>query len=665
MAVKLVYRYLRGYTLDPGFSTQLDTMKFNQTTYRVLWENLDKPENAGPTGEYFEVIDIDPPSNCYYEPINLDSVEVLSQNGLTPSEGNPQFHQQFVYTIAMKTLEYFEQSLGRKLIWNSRIVKDPQGNPVKGKNGRPIESYVQRIRLYPHAFRAANAYYTTEKKAILFGYFKAAQQIQGANFPNGAVFACLSPDIVSHEVTHALLDSIHPRFIENTNPDVPAFHEAFADIVALLQRFTINELVINQFSKSDGSLDKFTFLGELATQFGNAMAHGRGALRSAIGGTDKDGIWKRSKPDPTLYQTRTEAHELGSVLVSTFFDALIKIYNFKTQDLIRIATNGSGVLPQGVLQLDLATRLAQEVCEIAQHLMKVAIRALDYCPPVDITFGEYLRALVTADIDFAPGDDNNYRIALIDAFRSWGIFPDHVNTFSEESLRWCTPDNFGPLDRNSLGKMAVFLRDKVRTLSNLADRKEIYTQSKVIQAAFHDFLVGKPQKNHSNTPSAILSGPELESLLPKLGLSTTVIGYKELDGVKLKQERTSGMLPIEIHKIRPAYRLGRDGMILEQVIVTITQSTTILIETGRVDLKTGSPLVDRMKFRGGCTIVFNMAEDFKVNYLVTKNIASQDRFTKQLAYQQGKDDAALSFSDSMYDDDNGFSTINFANLHFH
>jgi hypothetical protein len=213
--------------------------------------------------------------------------------------------------------------------------------------------------------------------------------------------------------------------------------------------------------------------------------------------------------------------------------------------------------------------------------------------------------------------------------------------------------------------MASFLRDKVRTLANLADRKEIYTQSKVIQAAFHDFLVGKPQKNQSNMPSAILSGPELESLLPKLGLSTTVIGYKELDGIKLKQERESGMLPIEIHKIRPAYRLGRDGMILEQVIVTITQSTTILIETGKVDLKTGTPLVDKMKFRGGCTIVFNMAEDFKVNYLVTKNIASQDRFTKQLAYQQGKDDAALSFSDSMYDDDNGFSTINFANLHFH
>ena len=170
MAAKLTYRYLQGYTLDPGFSTQLDTMKFNQTTYRILWEDLDKPENLGPAGEYFEVIDVDPPSNCFYEPVNLDSTEVLAQNGLPPSEGNPQFHQQFVYTIAMKTLGYFEQSLGRKLIWSSRITNE--GGQIK-------EDYVKCIRLYPHAFRAANAYYSTEKKAILFGYFQGGAASPG------------------------------------------------------------------------------------------------------------------------------------------------------------------------------------------------------------------------------------------------------------------------------------------------------------------------------------------------------------------------------------------------------------------------------------------------------------------------------------------------------
>ena len=76
-------------------------------------------------------------------------------------------------------------------------------------------------------------------------------------------------------------------------------------------------------------------------------------------------------------------------MVATFFDALIKVYSFKTADLFRIATNGTGILPDGAISPDLAGRLAKEICEIAQHLLNIAIRALDYCPPVDITFGDF------------------------------------------------------------------------------------------------------------------------------------------------------------------------------------------------------------------------------------------------------------------------------------
>ena len=95
-----------------------------------------------------------------------------------------------------------------------------------------------------------------DKTALLFGYFAAADRSQGANYPGGLVFTCLSPDIVAHEMTHAILDSIHHRYIEDTNPDVAAFHEGFADIVALLQRFTFGELVEHQLCGAGGRMDR-------------------------------------------------------------------------------------------------------------------------------------------------------------------------------------------------------------------------------------------------------------------------------------------------------------------------------------------------------------------------------------------------------------------------
>ena len=64
---------------------------------------------------------------------------------------------------------------------------------------------------------------------------------------------------------------------------------------------------------------------------------------------------------------------------------------------------------------------------------------MDYVPPMDITFGDFLRALITADYDLVPDDDRRYRVAFIEAFRKWGIYPRDVRTLSEESLRWAPP----------------------------------------------------------------------------------------------------------------------------------------------------------------------------------------------------------------------------------
>ena len=160
-------RKLRVFAFDPSFGIQFDTAKINEVTITVPWErdaagvDILQP---GPVGEYLEVVDRDPASGCFYDPVDLNHRAILARDGLPPSEANPQFHQQMVYAVAMRTIRCFEQALGRLALWRPRRID---------AEGKLSEQYVQRLRIYPHALREANAYYSPEKKAVLFGYFPA------------------------------------------------------------------------------------------------------------------------------------------------------------------------------------------------------------------------------------------------------------------------------------------------------------------------------------------------------------------------------------------------------------------------------------------------------------------------------------------------------------
>jgi hypothetical protein len=294
-----VHRRLRGYAFDPSLATQLDTAPVSEITYIVPWE----PIEPGPIGEYVEVVDFDPPSDCFYAPVDLNRSAILAEDGLAPSEGNPQFHQQMVYAVAMTTIDHFERALGRKTLWADRYEK----------NGRvpPEDRFVQRLRIYPHALRTANAYYSRNRGSLLFGYFPATDDPYSGQFPGGMVFTCLSQDVVAHETTHALLDGFHEHFMEATNADVLAFHEAFADIVALFQHFTYSEVLSHQIARTRGDLSSENLLAQLATQFGHARgAHG--ALRDAIGRYDPvQKKWIKHVPDPTEFGRTLEVHARG------------------------------------------------------------------------------------------------------------------------------------------------------------------------------------------------------------------------------------------------------------------------------------------------------------------------------------------------------------------
>src|SRR5882757_6770870 len=358
------FRKLRGYAFDPSLSLKIDTVAINNIIYKVPWERLD----PGPIGEYVEVIDYDPTVKKFYKAVDLCDDYILAQDGLEPSESDPQFHQQFVYAVAMTSIRNFEKALGRKIIWEPRLI---------AKEGR-YEDYVPKLRLYPHAMREANAYYSPIKKAILFGYFASTPADETLHMPDSLVFTCLSHDIIAHETTHAILDGIHNYYNEATNPDVLAFHEAFADVVALFQHFTFPEVLKHQIAKTRGDLGAQNLLGQLAQEFGSAIGD-YGSLRDAIGEIDeKTKEWKPKVPNPDDYRREKEPHARGSILVSAVFEAFLNIYKARVADLIRIASEGSGILRQGELHPDLVNRLADEASKAAEHVLRMCIRALDY-----------------------------------------------------------------------------------------------------------------------------------------------------------------------------------------------------------------------------------------------------------------------------------------------
>ena len=178
--------------------------------------------SVGPRGYRVQVVDYDASTNRWFVPMDASKFGTIiaprdpyaSTRG-TKREFNarllddPMFHAQNVYVIAMRTLAQFERALGRRVSWSFG------GHQIKAA---------------PHAFAEANAFYSPENEALLFGYF--------ADGTGRTIFNCLSHDIIAHEATHALVDGLRPRYMEPSSPDRRSM-ERFADVVALLSVFSV------------------------------------------------------------------------------------------------------------------------------------------------------------------------------------------------------------------------------------------------------------------------------------------------------------------------------------------------------------------------------------------------------------------------------------------
>ncbi len=369
------------------------------------------------TGTLYIPKEYDPPGNGKYEDPFKVSADLGHDDKLL---GDPHFHEQNVYAIVMKTLARFEFALGRRVSWGF------QGH---------------QINVAPHAFADANAFYSERDRALLFGYFVAPSVNQSTN---EVIFTCLSHDVVAHETAHALLDGLRGRYTMPSSPEQSGFHEGFADIIALLSMFSLKAVIGTSFEimeenskvkkhKSNPNLIdikllkldslKNSILFGLADEVGQAVSGKRkGSLRNSVGLPPVD----ISDEPYLLRQEFQEAHRCGEVLVAAVMTAFVQVWRKRIEKYF----------PKGK-EIDLdRTLIIEEGSSAADQLLTMMIRGIDYTPPTDIKFGDFLSAVLTSDTETVPDDSRyNYRQILKDSFKAYGVKP---SALEKDDGTWST-----------------------------------------------------------------------------------------------------------------------------------------------------------------------------------------------------------------------------------
>lgn len=245
------------------------------------------------------------------------------------------------YTVVRQVLTMYQRVLGRKLQW--------QWNR---------NSHVENaIAVYPHAGRAANAYYSRNERVLKFFFFTPFSQPPGA--PD--VYTCRSLDIVAHEAGHAILDSLKPNWIlSNASPQTGGLHEAFGDLTSIFLILSQLDLVEYIIAETKADLHRPGMMGALAEEFGNALGLPEG-LRNA------DNNLK-------LSEVSNEVHEISQVFTGAVFDILADIFTASRNPRI---------------QDD-----AEVLYNVGKYMASLVIRAIENSPNENASFADVAEAML-------------------------------------------------------------------------------------------------------------------------------------------------------------------------------------------------------------------------------------------------------------------------------
>ncbi len=215
-----------------------------------------------------------------------------------------------------------------------------------------------------------------------------------------AIYSGESPDILCHELGHAILDSVRPQLWDAMSAEVAAFHESFGDMSTLLSALQIPSFRQVVLAETGGTLYHNSRLSRLAEQLGWAIRQSQpdavdaDCLRNAVNSFFyRDPLTIRHSGPAT--ELTSEPHNFSRVFTGGFFEALSGMVG----TLARPATDAA-----------LATASRD-----AAYILVDAVRA---APVVPAYYSQVASLMLAADHDHFGG---KYTAALKSAFVRRGI----------------------------------------------------------------------------------------------------------------------------------------------------------------------------------------------------------------------------------------------------
>jgi hypothetical protein len=250
--------------------------------------------------------------------------------------------------------------------------------------GREIEWAFpgKQLLVVPRAAEMDNAFYHRDSHSLQFYY--------GAKKDGTTVYSALSQDIIVHETAHAIIDGIAPDLYDAISPESLAIHEGVADLTAAMVSMRNRDLTgkrgqpIN--TKEYQASSRFS---RIAEEFGRWLGHGN-SLRDICNTKSLD---PRAAEDCRI--DSTSPHSTSQVVSGLLFNVFSAVFE--------AATRNSALKLKKKEQLEYVG-LARQLDYACSRTLGLAYRGLDWLPPGDATIGDFVAAMLAADLHFFPND---------------------------------------------------------------------------------------------------------------------------------------------------------------------------------------------------------------------------------------------------------------------